>query len=796
MEKEYSEMFGNITQAVWHVMDIGKDMGYLREIAFPGGEDDIRERIRLDMIYFVLRALDHDDSLAQEAIDFMNECFQADLEMEDYERLRNIATGDDMSDLFVLFPRLIKMDQLMGSLLHVSISKLYVDCAENMAKGVFKTKASHTISDIMGISRLCGGCVAIIEKATGESFHCDPLHNMTGEAKGIVDACVDFDKRTGIKDALVEYLEDLVLRGGEKEKADPISEREKVTADDEETGTEEKDTGTEDTTEEEIPVIGIDDIEEQMDLELSNMLIVLYSVADSLDEGGTSNLLAFTDEEGMHGLMKKSLLMLTLRSIPKRRKLKQSMVNYLNEALGLELSFDEMDDQRVIARSDDYEKICDMLALFTRNDMDFHHEDMKEMPVMRFYILALCFLVSGIISLKEYSGMNDLGWYYSIISGLIKTVEEFAGKRLGIAPADFVDEDIRPCIMRALQRNCPDPLSDHFAEVLKKENFTVFQDIEDYSELALQIKKKKAKERKSMAEKQKSARSKDKEDPIKELDRLVGLEDVKKRIHDMLNLQIVRKRCADEGIERAPISMHMAFIGNPGTGKTTVARIIGEIYKEAGILSKGHLVEVGQADIVGKYVGYTAAMVKDVFAKAKGGVLFIDEAYSLVNDENGGYGQEAIDTLIKLMEDKREDTIVIVAGYPALMRTFLDSNPGLRSRIPFEITFPDYSAEELLDIFQSYCKENGIQLKPRMKTAIRRIMEEETDKKKRNFANARIARNLFEQMILNQANRLVASGNMEREELCSFAPADIPRKRVLISIPVREAKVSAITELV
>ncbi|MBO6297682.1 MAG: AAA family ATPase, partial [Lachnospiraceae bacterium] len=272
--------------------------------------------------------------------------------------------------------------------------------------------------------------------------------------------------------------------------------------------------------------------------------------------------------------------------------------------------------------------------------------------------------------------------------------------------------------------------------------------------------------------------SEDTTDAMEELQQLIGLVEVKRRVQEMMHLQIVRRRCAELGIRRAPVSMHMAFIGNPGTGKTTVARILGQVYKEAGILTKGHLVEVGQADIVGKYVGYTAAQVKELFKKAKGGVLSIDEAYSLVNDDNGGYGQEAIDTLIKLMEDHREDTVVIVAGYPALMRSFLDVNPGLRSRIPYEITFPDYTGEELFGIFQHFCFENEIELRGRIRTAVRERIGEERERYKSNFANARMVRNLFEQMLLNQANRLVEAGSMDREELCRFAIADVPRRKV------------------
>ena len=231
--------------------------------------------------------------------------------------------------------------------------------------------------------------------------------------------------------------------------------------------------------------------------------------------------------------------------------------------------------------------------------------------------------------------------------------------------------------------------------------------------------------------------------------------------------------------------LHMAFIGNPGTGKTTIARILGKVYKESGLLSKGHLVEVGRADLVGKYVGHTAVMVKEVFEKAKGGVLFIDEAYSLTNEDGGGFGQEAVETLLKLMEDNRDDIAVIVAGYPALMQEFLDANPGLRSRFPFVIHFPDYSGAELTEIFRCFCRENDILPSRSVMQAVRSHFEKEASKKARNYGNARAVRNYFEQMIMNQANRLVDAESYDREDLCGFTMADLPRANIFTKPPTR-----------
>ena len=259
---------------------------------------------------------------------------------------------------------------------------------------------------------------------------------------------------------------------------------------------------------------------------------------------------------------------------------------------------------------------------------------------------------------------------------------------------------------------------------------------------------------------------------IDRLNQLIGLREVKNQIHTILNVQIVNKKCKEYKIKRRPIGKHMVFIGNPGTGKTTVARLVGEIYHEEGILSKGQFIEVSRADLVGKYVGHTAQMVKDVVKKAKGGVLFIDEAYTLTGESND-FGPEAISTLIKEMEDNREDLVVIAAGYPALMQEFMRSNPGLQSRFPITIEFPDYSADELMQIFNMFCKENSLSVNTAILWRVEAVFRNEVAKKRNNFGNARMVRNYFEKMIMNQADRLVDGNMLDRQNLTEFAFDDI-----------------------
>ena len=249
--------------------------------------------------------------------------------------------------------------------------------------------------------------------------------------------------------------------------------------------------------------------------------------------------------------------------------------------------------------------------------------------------------------------------------------------------------------------------------------------------------------------------------PYDKLIGLIGLEQIKVDVINLVNLMKMQMKRKEQGLKPVPVSLHLVFSGNPGTGKTTVARILADIYKEIGILSKGHLVEVDRAGLVGDYIGNTALKTKEKIEEALGGILFIDEAYTLVKEGND-FGQEAIDTILKAMEDYREDFIVIVAGYPEQMQVFINSNPGLRSRFSKYIEFPDYSPEEMIEIFNSMCNEYEYVLNEESKVILKEKIYFLHSNKNENFANAREVRNLFEQVITNQATRLVneANGNI------------------------------------
>ena len=257
-----------------------------------------------------------------------------------------------------------------------------------------------------------------------------------------------------------------------------------------------------------------------------------------------------------------------------------------------------------------------------------------------------------------------------------------------------------------------------------------------------------------------------------DLDELIGMETIKRDVRELINLVKMQKLRKEKGMKSLPVSLHMVFTGNPGTGKTTVARIMADIYREIGVLSKGQLVEVDRAGLVAGYVGQTAIKTQEKIDEANGGILFIDEAYTLAKKGND-YGQEAIDTLINLMEKRRDNFIVIVAGYPDLMKEFINSNPGLKSRFNKYIHFPDYSSEELVQIFKSLCDKYEYRMNEEAEKLVRENIENHVQNKNEQFSNGRDIRNMFETIISNQASRVMTDENISDEELMTITEADI-----------------------
>ena len=263
------------------------------------------------------------------------------------------------------------------------------------------------------------------------------------------------------------------------------------------------------------------------------------------------------------------------------------------------------------------------------------------------------------------------------------------------------------------------------------------------------------------------------EELLEELNALVGLKQVKEKVHDLIVYQQVQKMRREKNLHSAKNTLHLAFTGNPGTGKTTVARIVGRIYKKIGLLSKGHFVEVSRTDLIAGYQGQTALKVKKVIEQAKGGVLFIDEAYSITENENSdSYGRECLTELTKALEDYREDLVVIVAGYTEPMRNFFESNPGLKSRFNTFIEFPDYNADELDQILCSICRKNDYVLESDASAVICEYLKKCVEEKGENFANGRLARNLYDDLVMNHARRVIKITQPTKEDLCTIVKDD------------------------
>ena len=268
----------------------------------------------------------------------------------------------------------------------------------------------------------------------------------------------------------------------------------------------------------------------------------------------------------------------------------------------------------------------------------------------------------------------------------------------------------------------------------------------------------------------------DMKDLLAELDGYIGLQTVKEEVHNLINMASVYQLRRQHDLPTTDMSLHLVFTGNPGTGKTMMARMMARIYRSLDILSKGQLVEVDRSGLVAGYVGQTAIKTQKVIQKALGGVLFIDEAYALNGKSENDFGQEAIDTILKAMEDHRDDLVVIVAGYTDLMDRFIHSNPGLESRFNRFLLFEDYTSDEMLDIFKMQCKKGCYQLSDGVEELVRDYITEENGDPE-TFGNARGVRNIFEHILVAQNNRLAGMETVTKEDLMTLTQDDVLHAR-------------------
>lgn len=271
-----------------------------------------------------------------------------------------------------------------------------------------------------------------------------------------------------------------------------------------------------------------------------------------------------------------------------------------------------------------------------------------------------------------------------------------------------------------------------------------------------------------------AAAKEDLETCMAELTKLAGLANVKAEIESLVRFLEINKAREQHELKGAPMSLHMVFSGNPGTGKTTVARIVSKIFSALGVLEKGHLVETDRLGLVGQYIGHTAKKTDDLIRQSLDGMLFVDEAYALVSGGENDFGREAIDTLVKRMEDYRERLIVIAAGYPDDMKQFIDTNPGLQSRFTIHLNFEDYSAPELVSIFKGFCEKNQYTLEEEAEIALEKQISADLKSAGRGFGNGRHMRNLFEKAIRKHAVRLcMRKREWTRQELSQITSEDL-----------------------
>lgn len=527
--------------------------------------------------------------------------------------------------------------------------------------------------------------------------------------------------------------------------------------------------------------------------QMREIVCEMWKVAESLDKIRLGEHISFIQKDGnVRYAMKGETIILLFDIAGMNAPLNEKQIEYLRYVLHAPVDESNQEDYLTWVKNDQFIKnnylIPYLIVLDKKTDTE----------LAKMYLQFQAAIVLGYLQCSENLDADMILRYTKYMKQLVSMVEKGYGKEIDFDPLSFLETDQKEAvesiysfilkmngkneryeqIINALDNiynggkydNCSERETEYrsFRAALENIQCDEINNIEKEKEPEID---------ETVTSFENAPRTR--EELLEELNSLVGLGEVKMQVASMFNIVQIREECKRRGIERQPMSYHMIFSGNPGTGKTTVARLIAEIYHSMGLLSKGHLVEVSRADLVAGYVGQTALKVHEVIQKAKGGVLFIDEAYALNGRGGNDFGHEAVETIIKGMEDNRDDLIVIVTGYPSLMQEFLDSNPGLRSRFSKTIYFADYSVEELLSIFQRFCNENHVRANKKILELVQKQFEDDIKYKNKNFGNARMVRNYFEQMLINQANRLVQKENITDHMLRNFAVEDVPVKFVI-----------------